>query len=815
MGSLIRDLQYSLRMLRKNFGLSAVIILSIGLGIGVNTAIFALLNVILLRPLPGAQHPEQLVELYTSYEQGMRYGAVSYPDYKDWRNGTDAFSGVLAQSLVPVNVSRSDQNEIVSGAIVSANYFSVLGVGAIQGRTFAGDESDDTPNANPVAVISYGLWQRLYGGDPAIVGKKIRVNARDFAIVGIADKEFTGANVGLSVDIWVPLSMQPLLAPGKDRLKARGTHWLDVMGRMSSGMSIARARAKFKPVTDRLAQEFPESDRGLGITIVKLGEGPADVQNFLLPVVGLLMAVVFMIFLIACFNVANLLLSRGNSREGEVAVRLALGASRKSLIRLLLTESILLSVFAGIFALFLAHGCILLLARFRPPTAVPIALGLALDTRVVLFTLLMSLAAGVVFGVVPALRSTNSRLLSMLRNDGFFKIFRRSKLQNALVVVQIAMSFCLLVSAGLILRSLQFSQNANTGFKADNVLIASMDVGLAGLDLEHGFTLYKQVLQRVQSLPGIRSDSLAQAVPMELETSQQLGAFVEGHESTNRKGFIMDYNIVAPGYFRTMEIPLVSGRDFTEQDVDSAPGVVIVNESFARRYWAGADPIGKKISTKSAQGPFMQVIGVVRDSKYYSITEKPFPFLYLPFYQHYESGMVLHVATVGDPGSYISAIEREVQAIDHSVPVFRVRTMKDHLSVSLLELRGAVLFLGIFGMLALVLASVGLYALMAYSVGKRRSEIAIRMAVGAQRSHVLKLILKEGMFLAAIGLTSGLAIAVACGRLLSAFLYGVSPADPATLGVTSVFLLAVAFIASFIPAWSAMRMDGVDALRLS
>jgi putative ABC transport system permease protein len=812
MKTILSDVRYGLRMLRKNLGLTVIIIFSIGLGIGANSTIFSLLA---LRPLPGSQNPAQLVEVYTSYQGGMRFGAVSYPDYRDWRDRNQGFSGIVAQDLVPVNLTHGDYPAIIPGSLVSGNFFAVLGVSHSQGRLFLPEEADDTSNSHPVAVISYGLSQRYFGGVQSIVNKTIVLNARPFTVVGVASKDFTGANVGWPVDVWVPMSMQQALVPGEDRLKARGERWLEVIARVKPGVSTGDAAARLTSVSNELATEFPGTNRGTAVTVVPIGQGPSDVQSWLLPVVELLMAVVFFILLIACSNVANLMLSRGAFREGEVAVRVAIGASRGIIMRLFLTESLLLSFMAGAFALFLSYESMFLLQRFNPPTSLPLNLDLRVDGRVMLFTLALTLLGGVFFGLIPAMRATRPDLLPALKSESFFRMFRKSKLQNALVVTQIALSLFLLVGAGLLLRSLRLIQKVDTGFNADNMVLASIDVGLSDYDSARGATVYRQILERAKALPGIRSASLAQIAPMEIQSTQQIGIFVEGHEAPNLRPLSIDYNVVGPEYFRTMAIPVESGREFTDQDIANGPGVAIVNEAFAKRFWPGQDAIGKKVSTQSAQGPYLQLVGVVKDSKYYNIAENPLPFLYLPFSQRYEPAMVLHVKTTQAPSSYFAVIEREVQSLDRSIPVYRVHSMKDQLAVSLIELRGGALFMEIFGMMALALASIGLYGLMAYSVEKRKAEIAVRMAVGAESKHVLELILKEGMLLTLVGIGIGVIAVIASGRAVSSLLYGVSPFDPFTISVASLFLIGVALLAIFIPARKAMRTDPVEVLRSS
>lgn len=800
-------------MLLANKSLSLIIVLSIGLGIGLNSTIFSMLNLLLLRPLPGAQHSKELVEVYTSYVGGMQFGSVSYPDFKDWRERNKVFSGLLAQCLTPANLNRNRENQVISAAVVSGNYFSTLEVKPYLGRTFEAQEDEDISGSHPEAVISYGLWQRYFGGDPGVVGGTITVDAHDFTLVGVAPKGFSGANIGLKIDLWAPLSMQSVFLPGSDRLKVRGMRFLQVIGRLKSSISTEKANSMLRPLGAELIREFPGTNRGTSLHLVPLGQGPLGLQNLLLPVVALLMLVVLLILILACFNVANLLLSRAVSRQGEIAVRLALGASRWDIIRLMLTESVVLSMLAGVVALLLAHQTTTLINLFEPPTPVPVFLGLVLDIRVVLFTLGLSLVAGMLFGILPALQATGLNLVAKLRNEGYFQSYRRSKLRDSLVIVQIAISMLLLVGAGLVWRSLQVVHGTNPGFNVDNLVMASVDMGMAGYDSATGVESYRQLLARLQSMPGVRDVSATQNAPMDIGGDQQQGVFIQDNEAISGQNFVIDFNIVAPGYFRTMEMPLMQGREFTDADGTGSMRVAIVNEAFVARFWPGQDPLSKRISISGRGGPFLQIVGVAKDAKYYSIIEKPFPFLYLPLYQNYQPGMVLQVRTAGDPTSSIPILQHTVRAFDLNLPIARVHIMREQIETSLIVLRAAVLFMGVFGLLALVLGCVGLYGVMAYSVAKRKSEIAVRMAVGAQRSNIMALILREGMKLTMIGVVLGTGGALASGRLLSSFLYGIRATDPLTIVSVSLLLACVALVANFVPAWAATKTSPIETLK--
>jgi predicted permease len=810
MEALWKDIVFSVRLMRRRPGLTLVILLSLGLGIGVNLTIFNFVNAILLQPLPGVTQQNQLVEVYTSYATGMRFGSVSYLDYKDLRDRNQVFSGLMAQRLTLLNLNSDGDNEIVPAAIVSGNYFSVLGVEPARGRFFLPEE-DETPNTNAVTVISHGLWQRRYASDPNLVGKSIMINARSFTVVGIAPERFSGANVGLAPDVWVPLMMQSVAIPG-DRLKERGIRWLDLVGRLKPGVTLKQAQASIGGLAAQLLQENPVANRGTGASVVGLGQGTAGVQSTLNPILTLLMIIVLLVLLLACFNVANLLLARATLRRKEVGIRLALGASRRRLIRQLLTESIMLSVLGGAVALPLAYYASTLLLAFRPATSFPVVINPKLDLVTVLFAIVLSLVTGVVFGLVPATQTASPQLIPALKDEALLQGYRKSRLRNLFVVAQVAISFVLLIGAGLFIRSLLKARNSSLGFEAHNLLIASVDVGLAGYDKQRGTVFYQQLEQRVAGLPGVRSVTLAKAVPLDVSGTQQTGITFPGDDIPNQTPRNIDYNIVTPKYFETMSIPLLQGRDFDERDTGETSGVVIVNEAFVRRFWQGQSPIGKKINISGGKAP-LEVVGLAKNSKYYGWREDALPFIYLPFAQSYRPGMTLQVNSVENPAALINAVRGVVRDLDRSVPIFNVRTMTEHLGVALFEIRAAAVMLTFFSLLALALAMVGLYGMMAHSVNQRKREIGIRIALGAQRRDILKLVLGEGLILTLIGLVIGAGVAIGVTRFISVLLYNVSPLDLTTYGLVALFLTGVALLASFLPAREAIRVDPIKALR--
>lgn len=810
METLWKDIIFSFRLMRRRPGLTLVILLSLGLGIGVNMTIFTFVNAILLQPLPGVAQQDRLVEVYTSYASGMKFGAVSYLDYKDLRDRNQAFSGLLAQRLTLLNLNNNGENEIVPAALVSGNYFSVLGVEPAKGRFFLPEE-DQTPNANAVAVVSQGFWQRRFAGDPNLVGKTLSINAHNFTIVGIAPERFAGANTGLAPDVWIPLMMQTVAMPG-DRLKERGVRWLELVGRLKPGVSVAQAQAGLSAIAAQILQENPVSNRGTSANVVRLGQGTAGVQSTLTPILTLLMIIVILVLLLACFNVANLLLARATSRRKEVGIRLAMGASRRRLVHQLLTESVVLAVLGGLVAFPLAYYASRLLLAYRPATSFPVVINPTLDWTTLVFAIVISLLTGIAFGLVPATQTAKPELLPALKDDSMLGGYRKSRLRNLFVVVQVAISFVLLIGAGLFIRSLLQARNSSPGFESHNLLIATVDVGLGGYDKQRGTVFYQQLLERVSGLPGVRSATFAKAVPLDITGTQQIAISFPGEETAQQRAINMDYNIVTPKYFETMGIPLLQGRGFDQRDTAESSGTVIVNEAFARRFWQGQSPLGRQIVLGGSKTP-LEVIGLAKNSKYYGWREDGLPFIYLPFAQTYRPGMTLLVNSVGDPATMVNSVRDLVRELDRGVPIINVRTMTEHLGVALFEMRAAAVMLSFFSLLALALATVGLYGMIAHNVNQRKREIGIRMALGAQRSDILKLVLKEGMFLTLTGLVIGIGLAAGLSQLVSSLLYNVSTLDLPTYGLVALLLAFVAFLASFLPAREAIKVEPIKALR--
>jgi predicted permease len=837
--TLWRDCRYGARSLVKSPGFTAVAVLTLALGIGANTAIFSFVNAVLLRSLPVAE-PERLVYVFGG-TRASPYNVSSYPDYVDYRDRNKVFSDLIAYSPVTLSLSSNDQADMISGLIVTGNYFDALGVHARAGRTFLPEE-DTTPGGHPVAVISHGLWQSRFAGDPRIAGRQLLLNGQPFTVVGVAPAEFNGAEAGQTNDIYVPMAMQALVRPPRggysgemnpDLLSRRGPRWLDMIGRLKPGVTVERAQAEMGTLTAQLAGAYPDTNREQTATVSPVSKGDPTQRGTLLSVAGLLLAVVGLVLLIACANVANLLLSRAAVRRKEISIRLALGASRGRLIRQLLTESVLLALAGGAGGLLLAVWLVSAMRAYSPPANFfPVAFDFSLDKSVLGFTLLLSVLTGLVFGIAPALQASKPDLVAALKDETALapgargRGGRRFSLRNLLVVAQVALSLVLLVSAGLFLRSLQRAQRIDPGFDTERVLTMPLNINLLRYTKAQGQEFYRQVLERVTALPGVRSATLTRTPPLS-GASRQSTVTIAGQvapdrtsssESTGGGGENVADNVtltspVALDYFRTLGIPLLRGRDFNAQDREGAPGVVIINESFARRYFPDQDPTGQRVSLSGAQGPWLEVVGLARDGKYITLGEAPAPFLYQPLAQRHESGMVLLVRTSGDPAQLVPSVRREVQSIERNLPLTNARSMAEMLRSSLFPARVGAILLGVFGLLALLLASVGLYGVMSYSVSRRTREIGIRMALGARSGDILRLVLRESLTLVAVGMLLGLIAAFAATRLLAGFLYGVSPTDPPAFIGIAVLLAAVALVASLVPARRAAHVDPMVAFR--
>lgn len=812
--TLIHDLRYGMRMLVKTPAFTLVAVVSLALGIGLNTAIFSVVNVLLIRPVPVVTEQERVMWLRAP---------ISYPDYLDYAEQTKSFAGMAAATgTSEFSLSTNGEPEIIKGEYVTGNYFDVLGVGAFKGRTF--DKSEGQA-PTPVVVLSEHLWRTRFDADSSIIGRQIPINGLSFTVVGVTPRNFIGTEAGLNRELWVPLLMQPVLNPPEagrasdpiaNRFKERDSHWLSVFARLNPGVSREQAATELSTVARHVAEAYrgkadAETLRSVQLLSMSGGMDPRDQQEAL-PLAGIVIAVVALVLLIACANIASLLLARAAVRRRETAVRQALGASRSRLVRQWLTESVLLGVAGGALGLLLAWWANQLLISYLQTT--PLAtLELGLDYRVLAFTLIVSIATGIIFGLAPALQASRLDIVTALKSEGSWQQTGRSRLRAVFVTAQLTLSVVLLIGAGLFIRSLQSANRIDPGFRVDRALTVPINLGLLRYNETAGSNFYRDLLSRVQKQPGVERASLVRFQQLGFSFAQyQVIGEGSGAESAD-EGVDVGFNVVGPNYFKTMETPLLRGRDFAETDRKGSPGVVVINETLAGMLWPHDEALGKRLSVGGREGPFLEVVGVARDGKYRSLGETARPYVYQPVLQSYDPKMTLVVRTTGEPQALAPAVREQIRALDPKLPITDVKTFRDQLDLSLFPSRVAAWTLGGFGVLALLLAAIGIYGVVSYSVAQRTQEIGVRMALGARRKDVLRLVLGQGLFVIAFGLAVGLLLAFASTRLISGFLYGVGATDLLTFCGVPLLLGTVALGASYIPAWRATKVDPLVALR--
>jgi predicted permease len=830
MGAILRDIRFGFRSLLKHPGFTAIAVITLALGVGANSTIFSVVNATLMRSLP-VSHPENLVYVFS----GNPGSVFSYPDYAEMRDQNHVFDGLIAWGGITASLNSNDQTDLVSGAVVTGNYFQNLGVGAEKGRVF-NPEDDQTPGAHPLAVISHGLWQRRFGGDQNIVGRQLLLNGHNFTIIGVTPPGFGGAQMGVVRDLYVPMMMQAVVRPPRsgysgemdpDLLRKRSNRWLYSVGKLKPGVSIEQAQADLALIAKQQENAYPETNRNRGVRVLAFSQSDDPEQRRQLgSVATLLMSTVGLVLLIACANIANLLLARGSARGKEIAIRLAIGASRWRIVRQLLTESVLLATLGGILALLIAWWATATLRALPPPAgALPLTPQFSIDLPVLLFTMGLALLAGIVFGLAPALRISRPAIVPALKDESRTVTDRKAyfNLRNLLVVTQIGLSVVLLIAAGLFLRSLRHAQAIDPGFDAEKIVTVPLNINLLRYTKPQGREFYRQAVERVESIPGVESASVARIVALGGGASVRSLA-IEGRSGSDNQfrsegagpaggdANSVSSNVVGPKYFQTMGIGLLRGRDFNLQDTEDKPGVVIVNESFVQRHFPGEETIGRRISFNGAAGPWREIVGLVHDSKYLSLGEPLTPVVYLPLQQNHETGMTLHVRAA-NPSSIVGAVRSEVQSLEKNLPISNPTPMNEWIINSLYAARMGAILLGVFASLALVLAAIGLYGVMSFSVSQRTRELGIRMALGAQTSDVFKLVLRQGMGLVICGVAFGLGAAMIVTRLLTSFLYGVSTTDRITFAIIPIVLALVAGIACYIPARRATKVDPLVALR--
>jgi predicted permease len=819
---LAQDLRYGQRLLWKSPGVSVLIVLCLAIGAGANLTIFGLVNAVLLRPARGVHQQGSLVLLGRT-ENGKGFDASSYLNYQDLRAQASVFTDVAAFHTTPVSLGGADFNERLTSAIVSGNYFDALRVQTSVGRSFLPEE-DQTPGKHAVAVLSHDLWERRFARDPGLIGRTVQLNARDVTIIGVAAKGFRGIETGENVDLWLPIAMHTLAMPDAANLfKGRDNNWLDLVARLKPGVSLEKAQAEMNVIAARLREAYPQENQTKGIQVsAHIGLTPddrAEAVGFL----AMVMIISGLVLLIACANAANLLLARAANRRKEIAIRLALGASRPRIIAQFLAESLLLST-AGC----LAGSLISLWAKdwlvaLFSQALTPEALDFSPDIRMMGFTILLACVTTLLAGFAPAFQASKPDLAPELKDAGGVSGGDKARLGKFFVVGQVALSLALLVSAGLLVRTLQRAYQIHPGFETENLLTLSLDLRLQNYDEPRGREFYRRLMEQVAALPGVRSVSLAVSRPLSWGAHSRT-VFLPGQpEDPRQRPPVVDLNLISQGYLQTMNIPLLAGREFTDRDNGDSAGVVLINETMARQFWPKENPMGKRFEVGQTLGRRpVEVVGVIKDAKHRALNETPHPVMYLSFDQEYSPKMFLYLRTAQDALTLLGPVQNEIHRLEPHLPIFDVKTMRRHLDDSIWPQRALAALIGVLGLLAVLLAAAGLYGVVSYTVEQRTREIGVRVALGAQTSDVLQMIIKQGMRLTILGTLIGLAIAWALIRLIRSVVFtteqadpffGVSSTDFLAFALTPLGLTAIALLACYFPARRASRVDPMIALR--
>ncbi|HEY3383685.1 MAG TPA: ABC transporter permease [Vicinamibacterales bacterium] len=827
MTTFVQNLKYAARTLVKAPGFAFVVVLTLALGIGANTAIFTLMDQVLLRALP-VKEPAQLVILGAPGTNRGRFDggedAFSYPMYTDFRDRGRVFSGVLARATYPLTMLYESRSERVRGELVSGNYFALLGVAPAYGRLFTSAD-EQAPGGHPIAVLAHGFWTTRFARDPAVVGRTIRLNGHPMTIVGVAGAGFNGLQVGYVPDVFVPLMMKAQMTPVYDGLDTRRYMWLNVMARLRPDVSREQAEAQmnvlFRQIREQELKEMPTTSarfrKGFLDTRLLLLPGHKGLSplrdQFSAPLI-LLMSMVGLVLLIACANVANLLMARSPSRQREVAIRLALGASRSRIVGQLLVESLLLAVLGGAIGVLVAIWSGDLLLTILPFDNAARAFTSTPDARVLGFALVVSLLTGVLFGLAPAWQTARPQLVPALKEEGGSVVSTgHVRLRKGLVITQVALSLLLLIGAGLFARSLWNLRSLNPGFQVDHLVTFSLDPALNGYSTEQIRGFYQRLQERLAKQPGIRSVSLASTTPL-TDNLTMSTITVDGYQAKEGEDMNPHVNSVGPDFFRTMGIPLIAGREFTDADGAGAPKVAIISEKMAHYFFGNSNPIGRRFGFRRATATDIEIVAVAKDGRDTSLREEIARVVYIPYQQDPDLGqMSFFVRTAGDTGVTGDSLRRVASQLDAAIPVFDVKTMQVVADESLFLERMVSLLSASFGALATLLAAIGLYGVMSYAVARRTREIGLRMALGAAQSSVVWLVMREVTTLAVVGVAIGLPAAMAVSRLIQAQLFSVAPTDPATLIGSTVTLLAVALVSGYVPARHAAQVDPMLALR--
>lgn len=805
---LLLDIRYARRAMLSQPFVTAIIILTLSIGIGVNVAVFSIANALLIRPMP-ASHSQELVRLYSAPDGGD-YDVFSYPNYMDFRDQVSSFAGLAAHQVVPASIEINGNADDLTGEIVTGNYFTVLGTPAAIGRTLLPSD-DQRMEQGPVAVISYRLWQRRFGSDPNVTGNKIRINGHVFSIAGVMQEGFLGAHSAFQSEFWVPMSTHELVRPRGVDIKTRGWGWLHATGRLKRGVTLRQAGAEVDHVAEQLRRQYPATNKALYFRVVPATALPENLSAQLRKAVSFLGVVSAIVLLVACANVAGILLSRFFARTQELAVRHSLGANRIRIMIQYLTESTILSLLGGAAGLGMSLWVQDGLRLLAPPNWPEISFQFSPDAPTLFFALGVSLLTGLLAAAAPLIRIRGLDLNTVLREESFSGR-KHSRLFGFFVVGQVALCTILLIVAGLLLRSLNKSFSFNPGFDTRNLIVATIDVNRQGYDKERAREFFRQVKDNLSSVPGVSSVTYSVVTPLGADDEAQ-GYQIPGHMPPNGGSeFVISNNIVGPDYFKTMGIPIVQGRSFDSREMnENGKRAVIINETMARMFWANESPVGKSI-TMVGEGQF-EIIGISRDIKYSSLAEKPMPYVYLSFGQTYLYPITINIRTSIDAPKLIPAIKTRVTELKPDVALYDVMTFEDVRSQQLFPVRALAMLSTIFGALALLLTAVGIYGVVTYSVRRRTREIGVRMALGARRQDILSMVLRYALMLAVFGLIGGSLAAAGATRLLSSLLFGVGSVDPVAYIAAFLLLSFIALMASYFPARRASKVDPAVSLR--
>jgi predicted permease len=824
--SLLADIRFAVRWLRRSPAFTLVAVASLAIGIGFNTALFAVADALLFKPLPVAA-PERLVDVFTEVSTGtQQFGTSSYPDYLDLKKDNDVFEDLVGYSPMFGAMNLETSSRLAMGEIVTGNYFRVLGVRAALGRTILPE--DDVPGAPLVAMVSDGYWKRELGSSPNLEGRTLRIRGTPYAIVGVAPASFTGMVPILAPEMWIPVSASLEVEPvglhdvipsptGTTRLERRGDRWMFIRGRLKPGKTIDEARANLELLVSRLGEAYPATNRGRHVALRATSDvhvHPAA-DPTVLPIAAGLMFVVGLVLLIACANVASMLLARASGRQKEIGVRLALGASRGRLVRQLVTESIVMALIGAVAGTLLAWWATSALAAIQLPIAIPLTFALRIDGRVLLFTLAATLLAGLVAGLAPALQALKPSLVADLRGEQAASCVgrRRWTLRDGLVAGQMAVTAMLLVVAALLTRSLIAAQRTDPGFPVDRIAVISTDTGMLRYSEERSRQFYEEAQARVRAIPGVESVALATRVPFSLNYNRWEIWVPERHQ-LGARGETVEVTTVSPEYFQTIGVPIVEGRAFTNDDRPDTPRVAVVNEAMARRFWPGEPAVGKTIRSRGSDGPVFEIVGVSANHKVVTVTEPPTPLLHVARYQRPNPYSAILARTRGNASTLLRDMRRELLALEPHLVFIENQTMAAEAETTLFPVRASAWLVSGVGLVAMLLAAVGLYGVIAYSVARRTREIGIRMALGAQPLSVVRLVMQQGLLVAIAGLIVGCVLAAIGVRVITGALYGVTASDPTSWIAAAAVLLAVSTLANLIPAWRAARVDPSEALRI-